>query len=187
MEGHRFTSMATYTVARTARRFIFLFALFLFIILTCYLLPTKMMPTTSNSQLKRQIYIGGRWKSVRESLGLPPLPDVVSFPSNSNFIIVTPSESLSRSSRFDLKRKRSIELASQISSSPLLYLAADALEEQSIPLARMAASFRAIALAEKGIALEQARARLLRQGQSQRSPRRPSSWGTRIAKMSLGE
>jgi len=45
----------------------------------------------------------------------------------------------------------------------------------------MAASFRAIALAEKGIAIEQAKSRLMRQGQAQRGPRQPSRWerGTR--------
>lgn len=184
---HQFNSMATYTIAHTTRRFVrvLLFALFLFIILACRLLPTKMISTVSNSQLKRHIYIEGRWKSLRASLGLPPLLDVISFPSDSNFIPATLPPT--RASRFDLKRKRSIELATQKINNPQLYFATDALKEQSVPLERMAASFRAIALAEKGIAIEQARTRLMRQGQVQRGPRQPSRWGTRVAKLSLGK
>jgi hypothetical protein len=173
--------MATHFIVRATRRFALPFALFLVILLARQILPTSLNLTTSTSWLKHQVHIQGRWKSVRASLKLPPLPHVVKFPPN---ISTMP---LSLTSRFDLKHKRSLEAATQKSKPPQLYFATDALDQPSVSIDRMAASFRAVALAEKGIAMEQARARLQRQGQVQRGQRRPSSWGTRTAKISLGK
>jgi hypothetical protein len=178
--------MASHSITRPARRFVLPFILFLIIILTRHLLLMNLDFTilSSASRLQTRVHIQGRWKSIRGSLGLLPLPEFVSFPQSP---VIESSIFLSRTSRFDLKRKRSLEATAQKSKLPQLHFANDALVQPSVPLDQMAASFRAIALAEKGIAMEQARARLQTQGQRQRGRRRPSSWSTRIAKISLGK
>ena len=179
--------MASHPAARAARRFVLPLTLFIVVVLVRHL-PTKSLQTTSNFQLKNQIHIEGRWKHIRASLGLPPLPDIISFPPGSNSDIPTITQvPPTRMSRFDLKRKRSIELAAKESKHSQLHFADDAMKEQSASLEQIAASFRAIALAEKGIAIEQARARLVRQGQVERGLRRSSSWGPRAAKIQLGK
>jgi hypothetical protein len=178
-------AMANHSVVCTARRFALPFALFLIIILARHLLPTMLKLASPAPRFQKQFYIQGRWKPIRASLGLPPLPDIDNFPQNPHLIPSVPSTS--RMSRFDLRRKRSIEANAQSAKPLQLRFAADALRQPSVPLGHMAASFRAIALAEKGITMEQARARLQKQGQTQDSQRRPSSWGTRAAKISLGK
>lgn len=197
----------SYTPARCTNRrlrYILPTALFLAFIFVNHLRAgTAVSPTSFSAQRNVSFRIEGRWKEVRASLGLPALPDIVRFPHTHLARIPSPLSSPSgsefkskptRASRFDLKRKRAFEAAQSQSQSqsqtPMLHFASDALREQSVPLRQMAASFRAVALAEKGIAVEQSRlARLVKQGsglrQSERSERRASSWGTRVAKISL--
>ena|ERR1700691_3128239 len=177
--------MVNHSIVRIARRFALPFALFLIIILARHILPTNLKLTTRTPPLKKQLHIQGRWKPIHASLGLPPFPHVVNFPQSVD--TMSPSVPPSRMSRFDLKRKRTLENAAQKDKPPQLYFAADALQQPSVSIERMASSFRTIALAEKGIAMEQARARLQRHGQTQRGQRRPPSWGTRAAKISLGK
>ncbi|KIM87505.1 hypothetical protein PILCRDRAFT_815030 [Piloderma croceum F 1598] len=174
--------MTSHFIVRV-RRFALPCALFLIIILARHLLPASLKLTTSTSWLQHEVHIQGRWRPVRASLKLPPLPHIITFPPNSNSISTAP---LSRMSRFDLKRKRSLEAATQKFQPPQLHFATDAVEQPRVSTDRIAASFRAVALAEKGIAMEQARARLQR-GQAQRGQMRSSSWGTRTAKISLGK
>lgn len=178
--------MASHSITRIARRFVLPFILFLIITLARHFLPMNLDFTTPShpSQLQTRVHIQGRWKSIRGSLGLLPLPEFVSFPQSPD---IESSIFLSRTSRFDLKRKRSLEAAVQKSKLSQLHFAKDALVQPSVPLDQMAASFRAIALAEKSIAMEQARSRLQAQGQRQRGQRRPPSWSARIAKISLGK
>jgi hypothetical protein len=176
--------MAAYSI-NTSRRFALPLALFLLVVLSRYLLPAKLnlKLTSSNSGLRNHVHIQGRWIHLRSALNLPPLPRVVDFPRSSETI---PAAPLSRISRFDLKRKRSFEAAAQKTRPPQLYFA-DAPEQPNVSIERIASSFRTIALVEKGIALEQARARLIqRQGHGRTVQRRPLSWGSRTAKISLG-
>lgn len=129
-----------------------------------------------------QYHIQGQWKEIRASLGLPPLPDIIYFPPSAPSQLLP---SLPRMSRFDLKRKRSLENAARSTKANQLRFTADALVDPQTSLEQMAASFRAIALAEKENIAEQTRARLGRNGP--KDQRRPSSWGTRSAKISLGK
>lgn len=170
--------IANHSFIRIARRFVLPFALFVIIVLVRHLLPINLKLTTRTPQRTIQLHIQGRWKPIFASLGLPPFPHIVNFPQ---------TVPLSPMSRFDLRRKRSIEAAAQKAKPPQLHFATDALQQPSISIERIAASFRAVALAEKAIAREQARARLQRQGETQIGQRRPPSWGTRTAEISLGK
>ena len=123
--------------------------------------------------------VQGRWKSVRASLGLPPLPDRV-LPSA---LIPAGTSSapphtlvLSRlaiASRFDLKRKRSLEELSSRTVVPLFF-APDALERRSISLEEFLGSSHAplaerqqiATLKENSWRARAARLMDIRQGQS---------------------
>lgn len=115
--------------------------------------------------------IEGRWKAVRASLGLPPLPDTIN-PSAASAIPppLSPPSPLLRTgklpSRFDLRQKRAEGV---LWSQSRLHLAADARDTPRISLEALAASFRRIAAAEKEIAeMRGKRERLGRKGRVER-------------------
>ncbi|KAG0706531.1 hypothetical protein DFH29DRAFT_772926, partial [Suillus ampliporus] len=92
--------------------------------------------------------IEGRWKAVRASLGLPPLPDTINSPA-----VIPPSSPPLRAGklplRFDLHRKRA---EADLQSQNRLHLAADVRDAPRVSLEALAASFRRIAAAEKEMA-----------------------------------
>ena len=93
--------------------------------------------------------IEGRWKAVRASLGLPPLPDTINPSAAIPPPLSPPSPSLRTgklTSRFDLREKRA---EGALWSQSRLHLAADARDVPRISLEALAASFRRIAAAEK--------------------------------------
>ncbi|KAG2157625.1 uncharacterized protein EDB93DRAFT_803115 [Suillus bovinus] len=115
-------------------------------------------------------FIEGRWKDVRTSLGLPPLPDTI----NQSAAILPPS-TLHRTgklpSRFDLRRKRA---EADLQSQNRLHLAADVRDAPRVSVQALAASFRRIAAAEKEIA--EMRSKHEKSGQKARIQRRIEGW-----------
>ncbi|KAG1736810.1 hypothetical protein EDB19DRAFT_1637548, partial [Suillus lakei] len=82
--------------------------------------------------------IEGRWKAVRASLDLPPLPDTI----NPSAAIPPPSPPLRTGklpSRFDLRRKRA---EADLQSKSRLHLAVDVRDAPRISVQALAASFR---------------------------------------------
>jgi hypothetical protein len=146
---------------------------FVLLLVLVLVLPAKFLSSTSS--WRQEVYIDGRWKAVRSSLGLPPLPDTIIFdhPSVSIDIRVPAT-----AARFDLKRKRAEYVA--MDERAQLHFSADALHEPSISHERLLESLHAITLSEKENASEQRRASTHQQGQ--RNRRRPSSWTTQEGK-----
>lgn len=167
-----------------ARRIVLAIAcIFIILFLTARLLLVTPKGTARQRAMVTPHRIGGQWKEIRASLRLPPLTDVVYFPSDPDAPLVPHTN---RMSRFDLKRKRSTEATAQKSRLPQLHFAADAHENPSVSLQTLAASFRAIALTEKSIAGQgQAKIRIENHGKLQRGQRRPLSWRPRSRKVSL--
>lgn len=158
------------TSHNAARRFAVASALFVIVLVARHLFPTKILSAGTAAPILSSYRIEGRWKVVRASLGLPQLPDIIYFPANSDH----PSRYISiRASRFDLKRKRSLESEKQMHKTPRLYFATDALENSSVSLERIAASFRDIALVEKAATSELQRIRLMKQGKKFRDHSKP--------------
>jgi hypothetical protein len=122
-------------IARSTGRFALIFILFLAITLTCSRLtapqaqaePTPPTQFESNSppshSTNRNLRAEGRWKLVRASLGLPPVSDLIHIKPQNPL-------ALPLDSRFDLRRKRSIE-EQELRTVPL-YFAPDALEPRSV-------------------------------------------------------
>ncbi|KAG1748889.1 uncharacterized protein EDB91DRAFT_820315 [Suillus paluster] len=99
--------------------------------------------------LSHRTTIEGRWKAVRASLGLPPLPDTI----NPSTVIDSPPSPPLRAgklpSRFDLRRKRA---EADLRNQSRLQLAADVRDAPRVSLEALAASFRRIAAVEKEMA-----------------------------------
>jgi hypothetical protein len=129
-------------IARSTGRFALIFILFLAITLTCSRLtlreptgpapqaqaePTSPTHLESNSppshSTNRNLRAEGRWKLVRASIGLPPVSDLIHIKPQNPL-------ALPLDSRFDLRRKRSIE-EQELRTVPL-YFAPDALEPRSV-------------------------------------------------------
>lgn len=114
--------------------------------------------------------IEGRWKDVRASLGLPPLPDSI----NPSVAILPPATLLRPGklpSRFDLRRKRA---EADLQSQSKLHLAADVRDSPRVSVQALAASFRRIAAAEREIA--EMRSKHEKSGQKVRVQRRIEDW-----------
>lgn len=168
LQSHSMSSSTPTMLTHVARR-LFLPLVLCFIVILAINLP-KITTIPSVRQTWSPVQIQGRWKSVRASFGLPPLPDFVHLPAAN---IPSSSGAPAHAARFDLRRKRSIEEALERSKPPQLRFAADALRDQSVPLHRMAAFFRAVALSEKQITVEQTRARQKIHAGVQKGQRRP--------------
>ncbi|KAG2048790.1 hypothetical protein BDR06DRAFT_962252 [Suillus hirtellus] len=114
--------------------------------------------------------IQGRWKDVRTSLGLPPLPDIINQPA----AVLPPSTSHRTGklpSRFDLPRKRA---EADLRSQNRLHLATDVRDAPRVSVQALAASFRRIAAAEKEIA--EMRGKHEKSGQKIRVQKRIEEW-----------
>lgn len=110
------------------------------------------------------VRVEGRWKGVRESFGLPALPDRVKFKSSSQAAaFALPA----RASRFGLRYKRDLELSTHDADAPTqLFFTSDALQDTVMSYEQLSNSFHSIALLEKE--MEQNR-----QKQALRNHRRP--------------
>jgi hypothetical protein len=116
-------------------------------------------------------FIEGRWKDVRASLGLPPLPDTVINPSAAILTPSTPLRTEKLTSRFDLRRKRA---EADLRSQSRLHLAADVRDAPRVSVQALAASFRRVAAAEKEIA--EMRGKHEKPGQKVRVQRHAEDW-----------
>lgn len=147
-------TMSSYTTVRSIRRFALpIITILLFISVRCFL-PGNLDPRPlPSSQYDHRMRIEGRWKEIHASFGLPSLPDLITFPILSNALLASSSTKTDRKSRFDLKRKRSVEAARNLQ----LFFASDIINDLGIPLQQMAASFHSVALAEKEQMEEQMR------------------------------
>ncbi|KAG2075871.1 hypothetical protein BDR04DRAFT_1068813 [Suillus decipiens] len=114
--------------------------------------------------------IEGRWKDVRASLGLPPLPDTIN-PSTAILLPSTPPRTGKLTSRFDLRRKRA---EADLRSQTRLHLAADVRDAPRVSVQALAASFRRIAATEKETA--EMRGKHEKSGQKARLQRRIEDW-----------
>ncbi|KAH7910630.1 hypothetical protein BJ138DRAFT_1008461 [Hygrophoropsis aurantiaca] len=124
------------------------------------LMKTQSQPILSPAGVQKhqsnRIRIEGRWREVRASLGLPPLPDTIdrrlaSLPHPNKI-----------TARFDLRRKRA---EATLHHPPDLYLASDTKDTPVMSLQSLAHSFHEIAQAEKELAIIQARLRHEKQEQ----------------------
>ncbi|KAG1819679.1 uncharacterized protein BJ212DRAFT_1060220 [Suillus subaureus] len=115
-------------------------------------------------------FIEGRWKDVRSSLGLPPLPDTIK-PSAAILPPSIPPRTGKLASRFDLRRKRA---EAELRSRSRLHLAADVKDAPRVSVQALAASFRRIAAIEKEIA--EMRGKHEKSGQKVRVQRRIEDW-----------
>lgn len=166
-----------------ARRFVLALACIFFMFLITHLLPAALKGAPKQRTTLMPHRLGGQWKEIRASLRLPPLEDVAYFPSDPDAPLVPHTN---RMSRFDLKRKRSMENIAQKSRLPQLHFAADVHENPGVPLQALAASFRAIALTEKSIPGQgQTKLRAENHEKLQRGQRRPVSWRPRPRKPPL--
>ncbi|KAK1227576.1 hypothetical protein PQX77_009413 [Marasmius sp. AFHP31] len=106
-------------------------------------LATKVSKTT--------VQIEGQWKHVRQSLGLPLLPDVIAVEDDGAGVTRTDSESVAPPRLFRFKRSNAVELAETPKMVPLteLYFAQDALQEQKISYEKLRESFRLNAMKGK--------------------------------------
>ena len=160
--------------SHTARRFALAIACIFFIFLVARLLPAAQKGPVNQHTLLTPHRLRGQWKEFRASLRLPPLADVVYFPEDPDNPLVPHTNRML--SRFDLKRKRSMETITQKSLLPQLHFAADVRENPSVSLQALTASFRAIALTEKSIiGPGQTKIRIETHGKLQRGQRRPRS------------
>lgn len=135
----------------------------LLFVLVIFLTVNAANRTQATRFAEHNIKIQGRWKDITASYGLPPLSDLVNFPAAipqlPHHIIHKAPARRSRASRFNLRIKRSLEEAAEKSKPPELHIVSETKSEDGVPLDRMAASFRAIALAEKQTASDQAKGR----------------------------
>ena len=155
-----------------ARRFALAITCIFFMFLITHLLPAALKGTPKEPIMLTPHRLGGQWKELRVSLRLPPLADVVYFPSDPEPPVLPHTNRLSR---FDLIRKRSMESITQKSKLPQLYFAADVHENPGVSLQALATSFRAIALTEKSIQ-GQGQTRVENHEKLQKGQRRPLSW-----------
>ena len=159
--------MSSARIARSTGRFVLIFATILAIALACaHLLPTPRHrtypyasspaarrptvppPTASESPTGSYLRAEGRWKVIRASLGLPPLSDRIRIPATPASAFQQPTTPLSlTASRFDLRRKRSIEERESRRTVPL-YFAPDALEPRTISLEEFFKSSRVDVVAD---------------------------------------
>jgi hypothetical protein len=139
-------------------------------VLARQLFPGKILHNEHPRARSPHTLIEGRWKDVRASLGLPPLPDTI----NPSVAILPPSISLRPGklpSRFDLRRKRA---EADLQGQSKLHLAADVRDSPRVSVQALAASFRRIAVAEKEIA--EMRGKHEKPGQKVRVQRRIEDW-----------
>ncbi|KAG1768622.1 hypothetical protein EV702DRAFT_1035541 [Suillus placidus] len=115
-------------------------------------------------------FIEGRWKDVRASLGLPPLPDTIN-PAAAILPPSTPPRTGKLPLRFDLRRKRA---EADLQTQGKLHLAADVRDAPRVSVQALSASFRRIAAAEKEIA--EMRGKHEKSGPKARLQRRIEDW-----------
>lgn len=172
--------MSIRRLAHSTFRLSIVLALVLFLIVAHHRLSSHGGTVATPQRPKLEVSVEGRWKAVRDSLGLPPLSDQMTISSNSTkpYISPPPRRLVPESpSRFDLKRKRS-EFLAQKQKPVELYFAAD-VETPGEDSSSLLASLHAIVLVEKE--KENRPGRGARpQGLRNRQPQRPnSSWMSR--------
>lgn len=141
-----------------------LFLCFIVILILAHLL-LRLSTDCLYAYRQPELRVEGRWKAVRYSLGLPPLPDRIKLPHGPQAPSIPPRIT----SRFDLKNKRAAELAAPAQ----LFFSPDALQEQSLTNEELLESFYAVALREKENAAEVWRVRGPRNLRNHRPQSRP--------------